>query len=127
MAEKLAVMLSVPWQGRRIIGGIGSAPVVPPLHGPNVQGAAKAEIMFGANVWTGLLLLSGIAWSNWRHALLTLMGTLVGTALALHHNDPQQTIMIGILGTTRRWRRGAFICGARPCCCRYSGPWCRFR
>jgi urea transporter len=60
--------------------------------------AGEAEIMFGANVWTGLLFLAGIAWSNGRHALLTLIGTLVGTALAVYHNDPQETITIGIYG-----------------------------
>ena len=60
--------------------------------------AGEAEIMFGANVWTGLLFLAGIAWSNWRHAWLTLIGTLVGTALAVYHNDPQETITIGIYG-----------------------------
>jgi len=57
-----------------------------------------AEVMFGANVVTGLLFLVGIALSDWRHASIALIGSVVGTALAYYHNDPSGTISIGIYG-----------------------------
>lgn len=57
-----------------------------------------AEVMFGANVVTGMLFLTGIALSNWRHAVIALLGSVVGTALAYYHNDPFETISIGIYG-----------------------------
>lgn len=57
-----------------------------------------AEVMFGANLVTGLLFLVGIALSNWRHSVIALLGSIVGTALATYHNDPAGTIAIGIYG-----------------------------
>jgi urea transporter len=57
-----------------------------------------AEVMFGANVITGLLFLVGIALSDGRHAVVALLGSVVGTALAYFHNDPSGTIGIGIYG-----------------------------
>jgi len=74
----------------------------PPPHTPAgfvsavLDGAA--EVMFGANVVTGMLFLVGIALSNGRHALIALLGTVVGTTLAYYHNDPLGTISIGIYG-----------------------------
>jgi urea transporter len=74
----------------------------PPLHTPQglfeVVLAGAAEVMFGANIVTGALFLVGIALSNWRHSLLALLGSVVGTASAYYHNDPQGTISIGIYG-----------------------------
>jgi urea transporter len=73
-----------------------------PQHTPHgfveavLDGAA--EVMFGANVVTGLLFLVGIALSSWRHAALALAGSAVGTLTAIYHNDPQGTISIGIYG-----------------------------
>lgn len=57
-----------------------------------------AEVMFGANIVTGALFLVGIAVSSWQHALLALIGSIVGTATAHYHNDPQGTISLGIYG-----------------------------
>ena len=57
-----------------------------------------AEVMFGANAATGLLFLVGIALSNWRHAVIALLGSIVGTALAYYHHDPSGSISIGIYG-----------------------------
>lgn len=60
--------------------------------------AGEAEVMFGANIVTGVLFLAGIAVSNWRHAAIALLGSLVGTATAYYHADPEETISIGIYG-----------------------------
>jgi urea transporter len=60
--------------------------------------AGDAEVMFGANTLTGLLFVAGVALSSWRHAVLLFLGSLVGTLVAVYHNDPQGTIAIGIYG-----------------------------
>lgn len=58
----------------------------------------EAEVMLGANILTGILFLVGIAISNWRHAVLALLGSTLGTLLAIYHNDPAGSISIGIYG-----------------------------
>jgi urea transporter len=60
--------------------------------------AGEAEIMFGSTTFTGLMFLLGIALSSRTYALLTLLGTVVGTGLAYYHNDPANTIRLGIYG-----------------------------
>jgi urea transporter len=58
----------------------------------------EAEVIFGANAGTGLLILVGIALSNWRHAVVALVGSVAGTAVAHYHNDSAGTISLGIYG-----------------------------
>lgn len=74
----------------------------PPDHTPRdfftALFSGVAEVMFGANAITGLLFLAGIAWSNRRHALIALLGSLAGTLMAIYHNDPTETIGLGIYG-----------------------------
>lgn len=60
--------------------------------------AGAAEVMFGATVVTGILFLAGIALCTWRHAVLGLLGSIVGTLVALYHNDPSSTVHMGIYG-----------------------------
>ncbi len=60
--------------------------------------AGEAEVMFGANALTGFLFVVGVAISNWRHAVILFLGSLVGTLAAIYHNDPQGSIQIGIYG-----------------------------
>jgi urea transporter len=57
-----------------------------------------AEVIFGANVATGLLFLAGIAVSNWRHAALGLSASVLGTLIAFYHHDPEAQVSIGIYG-----------------------------
>ena len=54
--------------------------------------AGAAEVMFGATVVTGILFLAGIALCTWRHAVLGLLGSIVGTLVALYHNDPTSAV-----------------------------------
>lgn len=58
----------------------------------------EAEVMFGANLATGILFLVGIALSSPWHATMALMGSVVGTALAAYHGDASQPLSIGIYG-----------------------------
>jgi urea transporter len=60
--------------------------------------AGAAEVMFGATVVTGILFLAGIALCTWRHAVLGLLGSIVGTLVALYHNDPTSAVHLGIYG-----------------------------
>jgi urea transporter len=60
--------------------------------------AGEAEVMFGANSLTGALFVAGVALSNWRHGVLLLLGSLVGTLTAVYHSDADRTVAIGIYG-----------------------------
>lgn len=58
----------------------------------------EAEVMLGANALTGVLFLAGIAISNPWHAAMALMGSLVGTAVAVYHGDPDAPVSVGLYG-----------------------------
>lgn len=60
--------------------------------------AGEAEVMLGSSALTGLLFLGGIAISNWRHAILALVGSIVGTLQAAYHSDPSGSISLGLYG-----------------------------
>ncbi len=74
----------------------------PPAHTPSgfvaEVLAGAAEVMFGATVVTGILFLAGIGLCTWRHAVLGLLGSIVGTLVALYHNDPTSAVHLGIYG-----------------------------
>lgn len=57
-----------------------------------------AEVMFGANVVSGLLFIVGIALSNRRHATLAFLGSMLGTILSIYHQNPIPAIDLGIYG-----------------------------
>jgi urea transporter len=56
------------------------------------------EVMFQASLVTGLAFLAGLAVSNWRHAVLGLLGSILGTLVAIYHQDVAGPISIGIYG-----------------------------
>lgn len=58
----------------------------------------EAEVMLGANALTGVLFLVGIAISNPWHAAMALLGSLVGTATAVYHGDPDAPLSVGLYG-----------------------------
>jgi urea transporter len=77
--------------------------IYPPVsHEPigfiNVVLRGTAEIMFGANMLTGLFFIVGLAISNRMHALLALLGSMVGTILGIYHNNDIANIYLGIYG-----------------------------
>lgn len=43
------------------------------------------QVMFQANLWTGLLFLIGIALNDWRHASWVLLGAVVGALVGGYH------------------------------------------
>jgi len=57
-----------------------------------------AEVMFGANIWTGILFIVGIGLCNWRHAVLAFVGSLLGVLVGIYHHDPSTLISVGIYG-----------------------------
>lgn len=57
-----------------------------------------AEVMFGANIVSGLLFIVGIALSNRRHAILAFLGSMLGTILGIYHQNPIPSIDLGIYG-----------------------------
>jgi urea transporter len=57
-----------------------------------------AEIMFGANVISGLLFIVGVALSNRRHAMLAFLGSMLRTILSIYHGNPIPAIDVGIYG-----------------------------
>jgi urea transporter len=87
--------------------GIGRAlgvPAVAPAPSPNALNMVDAfteglsEVFLQANDVTGILFFAGLAVSNWRHAALALMGSIVGTLVGLYHADKPGDIEIGIYG-----------------------------
>jgi len=44
-----------------------------------------SQVMFQASLWTGILFLAGIGVSEWRHAVLVLLGSIVGMLAASYH------------------------------------------
>jgi len=47
-----------------------------------------SQVMFQANLWTGLLFLIGIALSDWRHASWVLVASVIGMLVASYHVTP---------------------------------------
>ena len=58
----------------------------------------EAEVMLSASAVTGVLFLAGIALSDPRHAGIAVLGSVVGTAVALYHGDRAEPISVGIYG-----------------------------
>jgi len=60
--------------------------------------AGIAEVMFGASAVTGACFLAGLAIAAPRQALVAVVGTTLGTLVAVYHRDPQVRIDLGIYG-----------------------------
>ena len=73
-------------------------PPIPETHWTAAFAEGLSEVMFQASIVTGLVFLVGLAVNNWRHAVLGLVGSVVGTLVGAYHNAPHETISIGIFG-----------------------------
>ncbi|WP_074316847.1 urea transporter [Singulisphaera sp. GP187] len=101
-----APFVLVTWLALALLHGVSghSLDTIPPPTPRTPVGfvesvlAGEAEVMLGSSAVTGILFLAGIALSNWRHALLALIGSVVGTLQAIYHNDPSGSISIGLYG-----------------------------
>jgi urea transporter len=69
-----------------------------PIGFLNIVLRGTAEIMFGANMITGLFFIVGLAISNRMHALLALLGSMAGTILGIYHHNAVANIYLGIYG-----------------------------
>lgn len=82
------------------IAAVATHPLSPP--GPlNVTSAVVAgisEVMFEANLLTGVLFLVGILLCSWRAAVWALTGSLLGLLAAVFHQSPESNIALGIYG-----------------------------
>ena len=56
------------------------------------------EVMFQASMVTSIAFLAGLAVNNWRHAVLALLGSILGTLVGIYHQDPTGPVTIGIYG-----------------------------
>jgi urea transporter len=56
------------------------------------------EVMFQASIITSIAFLAGLAVNNWRHAVLALLGSILGTLVGIYHQDPTGPVTIGIYG-----------------------------
>ncbi len=57
------------------------------------------QAVFSASIWSGLLFIIGILLSNWRHAVIALLGAVIGTALAYYYRDVDPAIVdLGLYG-----------------------------
>jgi len=45
------------------------------------------QTMFSPDPWSGLLFLTGVLLSNWRHALLAVLGSAIGTTVSLYNRE----------------------------------------
>jgi urea transporter len=56
------------------------------------------EVMFQASMVTSIAFFAGLAVNNWRHAVLALLGSILGTLVGIYHQDPTGPVNIGIYG-----------------------------
>jgi urea transporter len=61
-------------------------------------GEGLGEVMFQASIVTSIAFFVGLAVHNWRHAVLALVGSILGTLVGLYHQDPTGAVDIGIYG-----------------------------
>ena len=54
--------------------------------------------MFQASIVTSICFFAGLAVNNWRHAVLALVGSILGTLVGIYHHDPTGSVNIGIYG-----------------------------
>lgn len=60
--------------------------------------AALAATLFASGPWVGLIFLAGVLVSNWRHAVVALMGALLAASLAAHVGAKGEMINSGFVG-----------------------------
>jgi len=112
------------WAMVAVAGSLGLPRVVlpPPPHVFDISSALSeglSEVFLQANRVTGILFLVALAVSNGRHAALGLLGSFIGTAVAIYHSDDVGNVSIGIYGYNAsltaiglyHWRKSLLI----PC------------
>jgi len=59
---------------------------------------ALGSTLFAAGIVSGLLFLAGVAFANWRHAVVAVLGAAIGASLAIHVGAPGDAINSGFVG-----------------------------
>ncbi len=81
-----------------------AAPAAPATVRPGWEGfvdevfAGVGQVMFSSNGISGLCFVAGIAIASWRHAVVGLLGAVLGTLGAIYHGDPAGPVALGIYG-----------------------------
>lgn len=57
-----------------------------------------SEVMFQANMVTGMLFIVGILLNSWKGALVAVGGSLLGMLVGVSHHDPVAQLSLGIYG-----------------------------
>lgn len=57
------------------------------LHPIQAILAGLGQAAFSPNMWSGLLIGTGIFLSNWRHGCLAVFGAIIGTVVSYHNRD----------------------------------------
>jgi urea transporter len=81
----------------------------PVVFGPAVYTAIEpvravlsslGEAIFSPNIWSGLLFLTGVSLSNWRHGVLAFFGAVIGTVVSYYHREvvDSASINLGLYG-----------------------------
>jgi urea transporter len=81
--------------------GLPRVELPPPPNNFNIVTAfteGLGEVMFQASMVTSIAFLAGLAVNNWRHAVLALAGSILGTLVGIYHQDPTGPVTIGIYG-----------------------------
>ncbi|BBZ20524.1 urea transporter [Mycolicibacterium gadium] len=69
------------------------------LHPLTAVLSSLGQTLFSPSVWSGLLFLAGLLVSNWRHAVIAVVGALIGTVVSYyyHQGDPE-SVNLGLYG-----------------------------
>ncbi len=74
------------------LGAVGVGASEPQAAGSEIQAIANGigQVMFQTGYITAILFVLGIAISDWRHALLVVLGSALGVLAANYHVTPEQ-------------------------------------
>ena len=76
---------------------LGTFPAVPVMWGTAIF-SALGSALFCPSIVSGALFLAGLATSNWRHALVAVLGDLIAVALGQHAGASGAAINSGFVG-----------------------------
>jgi len=64
-----------------------AAPPPTTFHPVTAVLSSLGEALFSPSIWTGLLFVTGVLLSNWRHGLIAIFGAAIGTAVSYYYHD----------------------------------------
>jgi len=94
------------WAVYALAPHLGVLHLIPPdisvattLHPLTAVLSSLGEALFSPSVWSGLLFLAGVLVSNWRHAVIAVIGAAIGTTVSYYyrHLDPE-SVDLGLYG-----------------------------